>query len=47
MVAMEEVKRTIRRELDALVERDVDELVRERRTKFRRLGMIDGRFPSA
>jgi acetyl-CoA carboxylase carboxyl transferase subunit alpha len=46
-VAMEEVKRTIRRELDALVERDVDELVRERRIKFRRLGMIDGRFPSA
>jgi acetyl-CoA carboxylase carboxyl transferase subunit alpha len=45
-VAMEEVKRTILRELDALVEIPAEELVRTRRDKFRRLGVLDGRFPT-
>ena len=44
-VAMEEVKRTILRELDELVARDPDQLIAERRKKFRRLGVIPGRFP--
>ena len=46
-VAMDEVKRTILRELDALAGRDVEQLVRERRTKFRRLGLIADRFPTS
>ncbi|MCC7013624.1 MAG: acetyl-CoA carboxylase carboxyltransferase subunit alpha [Planctomycetes bacterium] len=44
-VAMDEVKRTILRELEALDARAPDELVRTRRRKFRTMGWIDGRFP--
>jgi acetyl-CoA carboxylase carboxyl transferase subunit alpha len=46
MVAMDEVKRTVLRELDALSERDPRELVAERRAKFRSLGADPGRFPT-
>ncbi len=45
-VAMEEVKRTILRELDAFEGRDSAELVRERRKKFRQMGWLPGRFPA-
>jgi len=45
-VAMEEVKRTILRELDAFEGRDTAELVRERRKKFRQMGWLPGRFPA-
>jgi len=44
-VAMEEVKRSIRRELDAFSGWDPGELVRLRRRKFRKLGVEPGRFP--
>ena len=44
-VAMQEVKRAIIRELDALDGTDPAELVRRRREKFRRLGGLEGRFP--
>ena len=47
MVAMEEVKRTILRELDLLAARDRGQLVAERRAKFRSLGVIPDRFPRA
>jgi acetyl-CoA carboxylase alpha subunit len=43
---MEEVKRTILRELDAFEGRDTAELVRERRKKFRQMGWLPGRFPA-
>jgi acetyl-CoA carboxylase carboxyl transferase subunit alpha len=46
MVAMEEVKRTIMRELDLLAERDPLQLVAARRAKFRSLGVLPGRFPT-
>ncbi len=46
-VAMEEVKRTLLPELDALSEIPADELIRARRQKFRQLGLLEGRFPSA
>jgi acetyl-CoA carboxylase carboxyl transferase subunit alpha len=45
-VAMEEVKRTIVKELRQLVRIDRDELVRRRRKKFRTMGVEPGRFPS-
>ena len=45
-VAMDEVKRTILRELEGLENLTGAELVRGRRKKFRRLGWIEGRFPS-
>jgi acetyl-CoA carboxylase alpha subunit len=44
-VAMEEVKRSIQRELDAFSGWDPSELVRQRRRKFRRLAVEPGRFP--
>jgi acetyl-CoA carboxylase carboxyl transferase subunit alpha len=46
-VAMEEVKRTLVRELDGLMARPTDELVRTRRRKFRQLGLLENRFPTA
>lgn len=45
-VAMEEVKRSILRELEGLEHRSVEELVRERRRKFRTMGWLPGRFPT-
>jgi acetyl-CoA carboxylase carboxyl transferase subunit alpha len=45
-LAMDEVKRTILRELAELDLVPVRELVRLRRRKFRSLGLIPGRFPS-
>ena len=44
-VAMAEVGRTIRRHLDELSRIDLDELVRQRRAKYRRMAWIEGRFP--
>jgi acetyl-CoA carboxylase carboxyl transferase subunit alpha len=44
-LAMDEVKRTIVRELEALQRVPVDLLVAERRRKFRRMGVLPGRFP--
>ena len=46
-VAMDEVKRTIARELALLDKVSVDELVARRRRKFRTMGWIPGRFPRA
>jgi acetyl-CoA carboxylase carboxyl transferase subunit alpha len=46
-VAMDEVKRTILGELARFDAFDPGELVASRRKKFRRMGWIDGRFPSA
>ena len=45
-LAMDEVKRTILRELRSLDEIPVDELVARRRQKFRRMAVVPGRFPS-
>jgi acetyl-CoA carboxylase carboxyl transferase subunit alpha len=45
-VAMDEVKRTILRELDGLDGIDRDELAAARRKKFRTLGWLPGRFPA-
>ena len=45
-VAMDEVKRTILRELTELARVPSDELVQRRRRKFRALGVLPGRFPS-
>jgi acetyl-CoA carboxylase carboxyl transferase subunit alpha len=46
-LAMDEVKRTILRELVALEGQTPENLVRERRKKFRTLALIPGRFPVA
>jgi acetyl-CoA carboxylase carboxyl transferase subunit alpha len=46
-VAMDEVKRTLLRELEALDGYPADDLVRARRKKFRTMGWIEGRFPRA
>jgi acetyl-CoA carboxylase carboxyl transferase subunit alpha len=45
-VAMEQVKRTILRELDGLMRFSPQELVEGRRQRFRRMGVESGRFPS-
>jgi acetyl-CoA carboxylase carboxyl transferase subunit alpha len=45
-VAMDEVKRTILRELDGLDRIPTSELLPRRRRKFRTMGWIQGRFPS-
>ena len=42
---MDEVKRTIERELDLLVRIAPDTLVAERRRRYRQMGVVPGRFP--
>jgi len=44
-VAMDEVWRVLLRNLDDLAKVPVDELVRRRREKYRRIAAIEGRFP--
>ncbi len=44
-VAMAEVKRTLQRHLAELAGVDLDELVRARRERYRRIAWIPGRFP--
>lgn len=46
-VAMDEVRRTILRELAALENIPLDQLLAARRKKFRQMGVLPGRFPSA
>jgi acetyl-CoA carboxylase alpha subunit len=43
--ALAELRATILRELDALEQIPLDELLARRRRKFRRAGEIPGRFP--
>jgi acetyl-CoA carboxylase carboxyl transferase subunit alpha len=45
-LAMDEVKRTILRELRALDDIPTDQLVARRREKFRRMAVVPGRFPA-
>jgi acetyl-CoA carboxylase carboxyl transferase subunit alpha len=45
-VALDEVKRTILRELDGLERANRDDLLRVRRKKFRTMGWLPGRFPT-
>ena len=44
-LAMDEVRKTIQRELEALLQEDPAELVVRRRAKFRRMAVEPGRFP--
>ena len=44
-VAMEQVKREIREQLTDLLALPIDDLVAQRREKFRRMGVLPGRFP--
>lgn len=44
-VTMDEVRRTIQRELDLLVRVPAETLVAERRRRYRQMGVIPGRFP--
>jgi acetyl-CoA carboxylase carboxyl transferase subunit alpha len=44
-LAMDEVRRTIQRELDLLVRIPADTLVAERRRRYRQMGVLPGRFP--
>jgi acetyl-CoA carboxylase carboxyl transferase subunit alpha len=46
-VAMDEVRRTILRELEALDSIPLDQLLALRRKKFREMGVTPGRFPRA
>ena len=46
-LAMDEVRRTIQRELDLLVRIPPETLVAERRRRYRQMGVIPGRFPQA
>ncbi|MEX1024915.1 MAG: acetyl-CoA carboxylase carboxyltransferase subunit alpha [Planctomycetota bacterium] len=46
-VAMAEVKRVLMRNLDELAQIDPVELLRQRRTKYRNMAHIEGRFPVA
>lgn len=45
-VTMDEVRRTIQRELDLLIRIPPETLVAERRRRYRQLGVLPGRFPS-
>ena len=45
-IAMAEVWRVIRRHMDELTPIPGPELARSRREKFRRIGAIEGRFPT-
>ncbi len=44
-VAMDEVKRVLIRNLDELLETPVEQLLKERREKYRRIAALEGRFP--
>jgi acetyl-CoA carboxylase carboxyl transferase subunit alpha len=45
MVAMDEVKRVLIRNLDELLETPIDRLLEDRRRKYRHMSEIEGRFP--
>ena len=44
--AIDEVKKAILANLAELEELSTDELVRQRRVKFRKMGAMEGRFPT-